>query len=176
MLQRKQKNRQILCWLGQVAGKKKIYIFMLAVLQMASSVVSVADALFLRNIIDAAVAKDSQRFYQGILLFVGLIAIEIILQFVSRLLEEYTRASLENNFKVRLFESLLYQKYSLVASIHSGEWMNRLTSDTVVVANGLIQILPGVAGMLIRLLGAIAMFLVLYPKDMTSIQLILSKN
>lgn len=50
MLQRKQKNRQILCWIGQVAGKKKIYIFMLAVLQMASSVVSVADALFLRNI------------------------------------------------------------------------------------------------------------------------------
>ena len=86
------------------------------------------------------------------------------MQFVSRLLEEYTRASLENNFKVRLFESLLYQKYSLVASIHSGEWMNRLTSDTIVVANGLIQILPGAAGMLIRLLGAIALFLVLYPK------------
>ena len=164
MLQRKQKNRQILCWLGQVAGKKKIYIFMLAVLQMASSVVSVADALFLRNIIDAAVAKDSQRFYQGILLFVGLIAIEIILQFVSRLLEEYTRASLENNFKVRLFESLLYQKYALVASIHSGEWMNRLTSDTVVVADGITQIVPGVMGMAVKIIGALTVIFHIEPR------------
>ena len=137
---------------------------MLAVLQMASSVVSVADALFLRNIIDAAVAKDSQRFYQGILLFVGLIAIEIILQFVSRLLEEYTRASLENNFKVRLFESLLYQKYSLVASIHSGEWMNRLTSDTVVVADGITQIVPGVMGMAVKIIGAFTVIFYIEPR------------
>ena len=161
---RKQKNRQTLCWIAQVAGKKKIYVFILAILQMTSGIVGVADALFLRNIIDAAVAENVQEFYQGILLFVGLILIEIILQLSSRFLEEYTKASLENNFKGRLFEALLYQEYSVVASFHSGEWMNRLTSDTVVVADGITQIIPGVMGMSVKIMGALTIIFYIEPR------------
>lgn len=164
MSYRKQKNRQTLYWIAQVAGKKKIYVFILAILQIASGIVGVIDALFLRNIIDAAVAKDVQGFYRGILLFVGLILIEIILQLSSRFLEEYTKASLENNFKGRLFEALLYQKYSVVASFHSGEWMNRLTSDTVVVADGITQIIPGVMGMSVKIMGALTIIFYIEPR------------
>lgn len=41
--------------------------------------------------------------------------------------------------------------------------MNRLTSDTVVVADGLAQIIPGVAGMLVKMVGALVMILILEP-------------
>lgn len=42
---------------------------------------------------------------------------------------------------------------------HSGEWMNRLTSDTAIVANGMTGILPGVANMLVSMTdAAIALF------------------
>ena len=47
--------------------------------------------------------------------------------------------------------------------VHPGEWMNRLTSDTVTVAEGLTQILPGVTGLMVRILGAGGMLLSLYP-------------
>ena len=39
----------------------------------------------------------------------------------------------------------------IVNSVHSEEWMNRMTSDTVICADGMTDILPGFAGMLIRL-------------------------
>ena len=41
--------------------------------------------------------------------------------------------------------------------------MNRLTSDTVVIAEGMTQILPGITGMLIRLIGALILLIVMYP-------------
>ena len=56
--------------------------------------------------------------------------------------------------KHRLFSALLTGDYASVAAVHSGEWMNRLTSDTTVVAGGVTQIVPGLIGMLVRLLGA----------------------
>ena len=41
--------------------------------------------------------------------------------------------------------------------------MNRLTSDTVVVAEGMTQMIPGITGMLIRLIGALILLIMMYP-------------
>ena len=81
----------------------------------------------------------------------------------GRFLSEYTSATVENRFKHRLFSALLTGDYASVAAVHSGEWMNRLTSDTTVVAGGVTQIVPGLIGMLVRLLGAVAAILWLEP-------------
>lgn len=63
-----------------------------------------------------------------------------------------------------MVQFILNRDYASVTAVHSGEWMNRLTSDTVVVADSVSQILPGASGMLIRLVGALVLLLMLYPK------------
>ncbi len=47
---------------------------------------------------------------------------------------------------------------------HSGEWMNHLTSDTVVVSEGLATIVPGVAGMVTKMAGALVVILIMEPR------------
>ena len=42
--------------------------------------------------------------------------------------------------------------------------MNRLTSDTVIVADGLAQIVPGVCGMLTRILIAVVLLIGIMPE------------
>lgn len=56
------------------------------------------------------------------------------------------------------------RSYREVTQIHSGEWMNRLTSDTVIVADGLAQIVPGVCGMLTRILIAVVLLIGIMPE------------
>ncbi len=51
-----------------------------------------------------------------------------------------------------------------MTAAHSGEWMNRLTSDTAEAAEGLATILPKVSGMVVRLAGALALMLRLMPQ------------
>lgn len=41
--------------------------------------------------------------------------------------------------------------------------MNRMTSDTVVCASGMTDILPGLSGMLVRLIGSLALIIYLQP-------------
>lgn len=56
--------------------------------------------------------------------------------------------------------------YASVTEVHSGEWQNRLTSDTQVTANGIVEILPGILGMAVKMVGALLMLLVIEPKFM----------
>ena len=150
-------------YLNAVAKKVKINIGILLVAQALLGISSVFYALFLRDIINGAVAGDRLQFLSAVVAFALLICAQLLVRALTRFLEEYTRASLENRFKERLFATLMEKDYAEVSAVHSGEWMNRLIGDTVVVANGLTDILPGLAGMAVRLVGAISAIVILEP-------------
>ncbi len=159
----KGKNRGTLRYLSEVGGKTKRNILLLALVQMLQGISSVCYALFLRDIVNAAVAGDHRGFYTAIIGFVTLICFQLLLRAIIRFLDEHTRSTLENRFKKRVLSFLLHRDYGAVTAVHSGEWMNRLTSDTMVVADGLTTIFPSVTGMLVRLIGAIVMIVALEP-------------
>lgn len=160
----KRNMKSAVSWLNQVAGKKKIYIAELLILQIMLSGTSILYAVFLRNLIDYAVAKDISGLGKAAAGGIILMVLQIAICAAGRFLQEWSRAGLENQLKARLFSCLLRKDYAQVTAVHSGEWMNRLTSDTVIVANGMTGIIPDIAGMFVRLMGALAVLLYLEPR------------
>ena len=157
-------NKTALHFINEVAGKGRLYIIFLLLVQMVLGISSVFYALLLRGLIDGAVAHDSSKMITYCILFAALVAGQIALRAVLRFLEEYAKATYENEFKSRLFAGLLTHNYGAVTATHSGEWMNRLTSDTVVVSEGLATIVPGVAGMITKMAGALVIILIMEPR------------
>lgn len=158
------KQKNTLQWISNVAGKAKLLVGVLVAVQAVLSVSSIAFAFILRRIINMAVQGASTEFRLAFVLLAGVIAAQIVLGAVSHFLSEYTTTTVENRFKQRLFMALLTGNYASVTAVHSGEWMNRLTSDTTIIAGGVTQIVPGLIGMLVRLFGALAAILWLEPR------------
>ena len=151
-------------WLLSVPGGRKRYILVLIIVKAVYGASGVIYALLLRNIVDAATQHDSGKFWNGIVLTVLLVTAQLVIRAVIRWLTEFSRASFENIFKHRLTATLLQRDYLRVSSVHSGEWMNRLTNDTMVVANGYVEIIPGLVEMGIKLISACLMIIVLQPR------------
>ncbi len=158
------KNNSTLRYLSQVTGKKKLLVVALLLVQVLLGVSGVGYALLLREAIDAAVMKNRSDFGLYIGLFVTLVLVQMLLRAALRFLEEYCRSGVENCFKERLFDRLLRGNYSRVTMTHSGEWLNRLTSDTTVIADGVTSIVPGATGMAVRLVAALVAMIVLEPR------------
>ena len=154
-------ENKTLRWLCAVSGRKKWIIALLALAEALHGASGVLYALLLRNIVDAASGRDTGRFWHSALLTVFLIAGQLALRSLIRYLNELGKAGLENVFKQRLLHQLMEKDYAFVSTVHSAEWLNRLTNDAVVVANSMVEILPGLAGMSVKLLCALAMLLVL---------------
>ena len=157
-------QKNTLQWLSIVTGKAKLLVGVLVAVQAVLSVSSIVFAFVLRRIINMAVDGVQGGFWASLALLVGILLGQIMLSAAGRFLSEYTSSTVENCFKHRLFSALLTGDYASVAAVHSGEWMNRLTSDTTVVAGGVTQIVPGLIGMLVRLLGAVAAILWIEPR------------
>lgn len=158
------KQKNTLQWISIAAGKARLLVGVLVAVQAVLSVSSIAFAFILRRIINMAVQGASTGFRSAFVLLAGVIAAQIALGALSRFLSEYTTTTVENRFKQRLFAALLTGNYASVTAVHSGEWMNRLTSDTTIIAGGVTQIVPGLIGMLVRLFGALAAILWLEPR------------
>lgn len=148
-------------WLYAVSGKQKWHIVALTLVQALHGASGVFYALLLRSVVDAAVGRDSILFWRYAGYTVLLIALQLALRAVIRWLTELGKAGLENAFKGRLLRQLLRKDYSAVSAVHSTEWLNRLTNDAVVVANSMVEILPGLAGMGVKLVCALIMLVVL---------------
>ena len=148
-------------WLYAVPKKKKLYIAALMAVQAANGASGVLYALFLRNIVDCAAEKNSNGFWLNVIYIILLVICQIGLRAVIRWLSELSKATFENLFKKRLLDNVLYKDFAKVSAVHSGEWLNRLTNDTVVVTDGYVDILPGLAGMVVKLISAFVMMLIL---------------
>ena len=159
----KNTKRNTLKWLWHVTGNYKGGVAALFAVQVTFGLCGVASAMLFRALIDCAVGGQQTGFFLMALLLAGLFLGEDLLGVFNRFLYEWTRASLENRLKGRLFSCLLHKDYAAVTAVHSGEWVSRLTSDTVVVAGGIIDILPSLGGMLARLIGALAALFILEP-------------
>lgn len=157
-------QQSTLRWLSAISGTDKVWVAVLVLVQAILGVTSVLYAFLLRSLIDQAVAGSRNGLTRSALLLVGLVLTQLLLRAVSRFLKEYSAADLENRLKKRLFAQLLRKDYAAVTALHSGEWMNRLTNDTAVVAKSATSILPNLAGLTVRLVGAMAALVVLEPR------------
>ena len=153
-----------LIWILRVAKGKLLSILLLLITQVGMAGLSLGSVWVLRLLLDEAVAGNRDSFVYYSVLFGGFFLIRIGLYFANRYLLEYTQSSLENCYKKRLFSTLLKKNYASVTSVHSGEWLNRLTSDAVVVAGSITTILSDLGSMIVRLIGSVVMLLLLIPE------------
>ena len=147
--------------MDEVSGKGKGFLVLLSLLQVINGLSGVLYALFLRNIVDRAVEGDKQGFLLNAMYFILTIIGQVTLTILSSHFTESARSYLENSFKSRLFSNILNRDFSRVSAVHSGEWLNRLTNDTSVVANGITDIVPGFLGMAVRFISALVMVLII---------------
>ena len=135
--------------------KEAFRLIAVTVLNALGAFLGVYLALIMRNVINSAVggiAGDVTRW--GILL-VAVVAVEIILFILSRILATQMSARLEIAFRETVFSKILRKEYSELSSFHSGEVQNRLFNDVTVVSENVATLLPQFISLITRLIAAL---------------------
>ena len=158
------KSFSVLKWISSIIGKNKIWIILLTLVQSVQGVLGVVFALSLREVIDSAVAKNTETMAKDIVVLCVVLILMITSIALNKYLDEKAKSRLEKDFRNQVFSKLLRRSYANVTDVHSGEWMNRITSDTSVVINAAVQIIPGLCGTLVRLGCASLTLLALIPQ------------
>lgn len=148
------KNSSLFWILERIKGYKRHILF----LMMGNMVFALCIVLFslgCQQLIDGAVASDVEQMKRYALVLLGIVFLRLILQLSVNGLYEYAKGKLTNKIRQDTLHQLLKKDYAAIQKYHSGELVNRIFSDTNVVVDGVLGILPPVVNMATRLIGAV---------------------
>ncbi len=142
-------------------SKKKVLI--LSIVQTLLGILTVAFSFMLKPVITALEDKNNDLLIRNVIILASIAVVLIILQIFYRLYYEVSYIDIENRLKNNLFKKILNKEYQEIKNTHDEEWIHRLTSDTAVVANSILSILPSLCRMVVQLVLALAAIIVLFP-------------
>lgn len=157
------KDRQTLAWISQNSKPQRLSLLTLIISNALFAGCGVLFALAGRGVIDSAAAGEKNALLAQGMGLLAVILLQLILRIFCRSLEVRIQGRLEMEYKTKLLGKLLSKDYAQTAKYHSGELMNRLTGDIAVVTGGITTILPDFAGLLTKLLGALAVLCLFDP-------------
>ncbi len=156
-------DKKTTVWIAKHSKPQLGNIILTSVIYAVLAYIGVLTAQLARGIVDsAAYDHDSGKvvFFSALLISVTLF--QVLLNIVSRIVSFNASAKLEISIKSHLFETMLQKDYSKITKIHTGELMNRLTSDIQVILGAILTILPNLTYFIVKLTG---IFIVLFAID-----------
>ena len=157
-------NAQALKWVWAISGYAKLWPVLQTLVRISQGCVAILYAHSLGAVVDAAASGNMETFSRAFQLFVLYNVSSIVLLLLNRYLSERSKNALDKAFRMRVFSQLLRRDYSQVSRTHTGEWMNRITSDADIIAKAVSQIIPETIGALVRVVGALLALLQVIPQ------------
>lgn len=152
------KSESTTMWLlGKIKKRIPALIF-LTLCSVGTSLFGVVFSLGTKRVIDSAVGGDREVFLRACALQALIIVAILLCSILARFLREKIHVELDRDWKKTMIHSLLNGEYKSVSAFHSGELINRLNNDVRIVDDGLVNIVPKIASMIVKLVFA---FLVL---------------
>lgn len=157
------RNRETLKFItNNIKGSKK-KVLILSIVQTLLGVLTVAFSFMLKPVINALEVKNNDLLIRSVIILASIAVVLIILQIFYRLYYEVSYIDIENRLKNNLFKTILNKDYQEIKNTHDEEWIHRLTSDTAVVANSILSVLPSLCRMVVQLVLALAAIIALFP-------------
>lgn len=164
-------EKKSLKWLYK-NGKSSIpAMVLLSVLSASLSLLSLRFVEASRSLINIAIGSAEGSFRNAVLLLLGLLVLQLVLQIGINFLQVHASARLEISLKQEIFRRLIRKEYLAVSKFHSGELLNRLNSDISVIVNGIVTVIPAAVLFLTSIVGG---FIMLYSIDRVLAGLILA--
>lgn len=156
-------NLSVLKWLGKKTGKISAFLVVAILINAVLSIIGVRFALVSKELIDIVTKQSDGKISASFATIAVYLTIQILLIIFGNLLDIRIRGKLEIKIRRDLFCSLLKKDLKELSSFHSGELMNRLTSDVNVVVSGIADILPTFVSLTITILLSAYYLFILAP-------------
>ncbi len=151
----KSRDKESVKWLVKNGKKMVVPTIILTITTMINSCAGVIFALFSKDLINSAVAKNWDLIVFSFIKIVTLVVVYLSIRALNSFFREYISTRLEIMYKNYLFERIMRKDYALISMHHSGDLMNRLTTDIGVMAANAMSFLPSVGALVTQMVSAL---------------------
>ncbi len=159
----KEQNKMGKEWLKGAARPYKGVVGFLTALSIAVTLLTLAFSYLVRYLINSASAGEEKLLWVFAAVLLGVLLLKILLKTFEGYLAERIRAKMYVRLRKDTFSKILRSDYARLQQYHSGELLNRMSTDVQEICVDTVGLTPAVCGMVVQCLGAIAALLTIDP-------------
>ena len=150
-------------WIFQKIKRRFPLILMLTLLSIAVSFSGICFVFFTKELVNAAIAADSQQLRRAAAFMIGLSLFQVLGNLIARYYSANVQEGLERDMKHSVLSTILRSEYSAISRHHSSDLIQRMDSDGGNILQGVMFLTAGLADVITRLVGSAAALLMLAP-------------
>lgn len=140
-------------WLWKNSRGSRVFIILLTALSITYSLLQLSFVGASKRVIDIATGTLQGELVNACITLGVLLLVQLTMQIGVNFMNVHASSRLEISLKRRVFATLMQKQYLSVAKYHSGELLNRISSDVSVIVNGIIGIIPSGALFITSIIG-----------------------
>lgn len=153
MLNKKEKKISPLGWIFKRTRRYLPLVAFIALISMIDAAIFIWLALLSKQLLDVATgAVSGSTLKAGISIFAVIFG-HIVIMSLHSFAKTYASAKLTISMRNHIFSSVSRKKYSEISGYHSGELLNRITSDSDVIISSVVSIIPSIASIVAKIVG-----------------------
>lgn len=165
------KKKTPVYWIGSYAKPHTGMILLLTLISGSIALGFILLALMASRVIDCILSGNFASLPIQLLCLCGIVALQAVFNIISSNLRIRVSGKLEIAMKQSLFSVVLNRNYSDITQYHSGELINRLTSDVEIIVNGIVTLIPQTVSLGTKLVAGLTVLFLLDYKFAAAISL-----
>ncbi len=129
-------------------------VLLISGIGVLASLLSLGVTLVTKNLIDGATSGQAGQLWRWGIALVALIVTERLLSVASSAINVRTSARFQAEMQRMVTASVIGKEYAYLKPYHSGELLNRISSDVGVVKSGILGLLPALLRTAVSFIGA----------------------
>ena len=147
-------SKKVWKWIYQNGKSTFPLIILLTILSVILSLISLSFAMVSKEVFDIATKQASGNLLKSCASLVILLLLQLTIHISISFINVHANTKMEIDMKRNIFQNLISRDFLSISKYHSGDLLNRLTSDVSVIVSGIITIIPSAALLLTTLIGA----------------------
>ncbi len=158
---KKENNSKALKWIYKRCKSAIPMVLIISLISAAISFSSIYLTLLSKSVLDIATGSIKGKFSTYGILLVIVVLSQVFLLGAQTILKTVATGRITMKVRRHLFSTVANKKYSKITGHHSGDILNRVTSDTDGAIALLVTVLPSVVSMATKLVGGVWTLIVL---------------
>lgn len=142
--------RAVLRWSKPVRGS----VLVISLIGATGSLLSLGVTLATKSLVDGATGGNASALWRWGIALVALIVLERLLSVAGSAINVRASARFQAEMQRMVTAYVIGKEYAYLKPYHSGELLNRVSSDVAVVKNGIMGLMPSLLRMLVSFVGA----------------------
>ncbi len=129
-------------------------VLVISLIGVTGSLLSLGVTLVTKNLVDGATGGNASALWRWSIALMAFIVIERLLSVANSAINVRASSRFQAEMQRMVTISVIGKEYAYLKPYHSGELLNRISSDVDVVKNGIMGLMPSLLRMLVSFVGA----------------------